>query len=263
MLEDETTGNGTLLCLEAGHRADAAIIIDGTRLDRAILCHAGQLQFDVLARGTSASVSVLHMGVNAVEILSELLLELRRDIFARNKSRPYAWRIFPSPFQLITQRFSADSATLMVPDAARATCYVTFPPPATLSEMRAALEQRVEQFAQAHGLNGRFELHWNGVAVEPVDGGGESLGRLLQQCAVDAGLAPPVLGPSTGTSDLRHLAAAGMPSLLYGPGRGYNPHRPDEHYFLDDLHSMIRLFVTLAERWCGTMERSDREHVQG
>lgn len=34
VLEDETTGNGTLLCLEAGFGADAAFIIDGTRSEK-------------------------------------------------------------------------------------------------------------------------------------------------------------------------------------------------------------------------------------
>ena len=41
VLEDEITGNGSLMCLEAGHTADAAIILDGTRPDRAIEQHAG------------------------------------------------------------------------------------------------------------------------------------------------------------------------------------------------------------------------------
>src|SRR2546427_10666217 len=76
VLEDETTGNGSLLCLEAGYGADGAVIIDGTRSDRAINQHAGQVQVKVAVQGRSASVSVSHLGVNAIELLSELTLEL-------------------------------------------------------------------------------------------------------------------------------------------------------------------------------------------
>jgi acetylornithine deacetylase len=43
VLEDEITGNGSLTCLEAGHFADAAIILDGTRPDRAIDQPAGNI----------------------------------------------------------------------------------------------------------------------------------------------------------------------------------------------------------------------------
>ena len=58
VLEDETTGNGTLFCLSEGFTADAAFIIDGTRPDKAISQHAGNLQFTLSVRGKPASVSV-------------------------------------------------------------------------------------------------------------------------------------------------------------------------------------------------------------
>jgi acetylornithine deacetylase/succinyl-diaminopimelate desuccinylase-like protein len=64
-------------------------------------------------------------------------------------------------------------------------------------------------------------------------------------------MAPIELGPSTGTSDLRHYVAYGMRGLLYGPGRGFNPHRPDEHYLLDDFPVMVRLLHDTMEEWCG------------
>ena len=54
VLEDEITGNGTLACLEAGHLADAAIILDGTRPDRAIDQHAGNLEFRLNVTGRPA-----------------------------------------------------------------------------------------------------------------------------------------------------------------------------------------------------------------
>lgn len=251
VLEDETTGNGTLLCLQAGHRADAAVIIDGTRLDRAVTTHAGQLQFDVVAHGSPSSVSVSHLGVNAAEILFELLLDLRREIFALNEHRSEAWRIFPSPFQFVTQAIAAEAVTLTVPELARATCYVTFPPPTTVADMRARLGQWTHAFAERRQLDARYEFVWSRFAVDPVDAIGEDLGVLLQRVAAELRLDPPALVPSTGTSDLRHFVHAGIPGLLYGPGRGYNPHRADEHYCLDDLPVMTRLFVELSVAWCG------------
>jgi acetylornithine deacetylase/succinyl-diaminopimelate desuccinylase-like protein len=64
-------------------------------------------------------------------------------------------------------------------------------------------------------------------------------------------MAPIDVGPSTGTSDMRHFSLAGIPCMLYGPGNGYNPHRPDEHYYLDDLPRIILFYLAFVNGWCG------------
>jgi acetylornithine deacetylase/succinyl-diaminopimelate desuccinylase-like protein len=58
------------------------------------------------------------------------------------------------------------------------------------------------------------------------------------------------IGPSTGTSDMRHFARRGIPCLLYGPGRGFNPHRADEHFLLDDLPLMMQVYLDMVIEWC-------------
>ncbi len=65
-LEDETTGNGSLLCLEHGPAADAAIIVDGTRGERGINQHAGNVKFSLTTFGKPASVSVSHIGIEGL-----------------------------------------------------------------------------------------------------------------------------------------------------------------------------------------------------
>jgi acetylornithine deacetylase/succinyl-diaminopimelate desuccinylase-like protein len=49
---------------------------------------------------------------------------------------------------------------------------------------------------------------------------------------------------------MRHFARRGIPCLLYGPGRGFNPHRPDEHFLLDDLPFMMKVYLDMAVDWC-------------
>jgi acetylornithine deacetylase len=251
VLEDETTGNGSLLCLEAGHRADAAVIIDGTRPDRAIDRHAGQLQFTLRVSGRPASVSVSHIGLNAADLAARLVTRLADRIAALNAERAEPWTRFPSPFQCVTQRLVSEGAQLTVPDYAEATCYVTFPPPWTLEEVRRLVRDEVAAFARERALDAAPAVDFDGFRAESVASDASGLARVLDICAQEAGYGAVDVGPSTGTSDLRHFVAAGIPCLLYGPGSGFNPHRADEHYRLDDLPRMIRLFVSLASRWCG------------
>ena len=255
VLEDEITGNGSLLCLEAGFGADAALIMDGTRMDKAINQHAGQLQFEVELKGKPASVSVSHMGVNAAEMIARLLIDLRDHVFSLNGQRVAPWTKFPSPYQLIIQRIESEGAQLTVPESATARCYVTFPPTHSLATMRQFITEHIELFAQAHDLSVLPQVKWNGFATEPVQADTHELEAALKETADGLGLEAIEVGPSTGTSDMRHFAAAGIPCLLYGPGNGHNPHRPDEHYYLDDLPRIILFYLSFANAWCGNSAR--------
>ena len=140
VLEDEITGNGSLACLEAGHVAEAAIIVDGTRPDRAIDGHAGNMEFHIAVKGRPASVGVSHMGSNAAEILSRTLIGLREAFFRLNDGRQPPWTEFPSPYQLVIHGLNADAPRFCVPVEASARCFVTFPPPDTIQSMRRFLE---------------------------------------------------------------------------------------------------------------------------
>lgn len=251
VLEDEITGNGSLLCLEAGFGGDAALIMDGTRMDKAIRSHAGQLQFEITVKGKPASVSVSHMGTNAAEMMARLVIHLREAVFALNEGRVSPWTKFPSPYQLVIQKIESQGAQLTVPEHALAQCYVTFPPPHSLGTMRGFLQEQARLFAASHQLPFEPQLDWKGFATEPIESDTEQLERVLQGSATRLGMSPIDVGPSTGTSDMRHFSEAGIPCLLYGPGNGYNPHRPDEHYYLDDLPRIILFYLTFARMWCG------------
>ena len=258
VLEDEITGNGSLLCLAAGHHADAAVIVDGTRSDRMINEHAGQLQFELAVAGRPASVSVSHMGRNAAELMARLVLEVHDAVHALNDGRTAPWTCFPSPFQLVVQRIHSEGAPLTVPDHATAQCYVTFPPPFTLATMKERIVATVRAFESRHGVDTPVSMAWSGLAAEPVRSGAEDLERAVIEASRRAGGPDVVPGPSTGTSDLRHFARAGIPCVLFGPGTGFNPHRPDEHYRLDDLVRMIAIFLEVARSWCGVADSAAR-----
>jgi acetylornithine deacetylase len=249
VLEDEATGNGSLLCIEDGHGGDGAIILDGTRGDKAISQHAGNLQFSLSVKGRPASVSVSHMGCNAAEALMAFLLHLRDKILALNSGRAQHWAQFPSPNQCVTQSINATAQPLTVPDSAEAMCYMTFTPPHTVESMRRYMEAEVSDFAARHQVPD-MTIHWQGwFAAEPVMSPCAELERVIQAALHAVGRPSIPFGPSTGTSDLRHFAARNIPCVLFGPGRGFNPHRADEHFHLDDLEPMVTLLTDIVRRW--------------
>jgi acetylornithine deacetylase len=43
------------------------------------------------------------------------------------------------------------------------------------------------------------------------------------------------------------------PVVICGPG-GDNPHAPDEHVVVDDLHTLTAAYLRLVENWCAGTE---------
>jgi acetylornithine deacetylase len=254
VLEDETTGNGSLLCLARGFAADGALIVDGTRMDTAFDRHAGQLQFRVMARGKSGSVSVPHTAVNAAEMLSRFVLMLKEGFRQLNEWRSPEWTCYPSPTCCSVLHFESHGGPLSIPDLAEAVLHATYTPPLDAGSVKDFIMSQAAMFAEAEKLAMPLELVWDGLAAPPAGPGNPILAKVLLSAAARSGLPPVSVRPSTGTSDLRHYLDAGMPALLYGPGRGANPHRPDECYFLDDMAPMIRCYLEVIREWCGTGE---------
>src|SRR5262249_24582499 len=120
--------------------------------------------------------------------------------------------------------------------------------------MRAFLRDRVAAFAALHHLSVAPRLVFDGYTAEAVSSPRRELDHALQAALAAAGLPPPHLGPATGAPGQRPHRAEGSECLLYGPGAGFNPHRADEHYRLDDLPRIVTVLLNLALTWCSVSE---------
>jgi acetylornithine deacetylase len=107
--------------------------------------------------------------------------------------------------------------------------------------------------AIADACSGDSWLRENPVTVEWW-GGQFASGRCSSDDLV-AGVAradgrSPARGGAPYGSDLRLLAAAGIPTLQYGPGHARFAHAPDERVPLDEVHHCKETLVRLAQDWC-------------
>ena len=245
VLEDETTGNGTLLCLENGPHADAAIIVDGTRGERGINQHAGNIKVRLVSFGKPASVSVSHMGLNAAEILAGTCLALKSAVLDLNKSVQSPWSQFPSPNQISTIALTCEEAALTVPARAEATLYATFTPEHTIESFTSMVRNIAEKTSRELGAEQRPEIYIE-FAAEPVGSRSDELESAISR-AVGHNIP---FGPSTGTSDMRHFIDRKIPCVLFGPGRGYNPHRANESFEVKSLGETVNVLSSVARGWC-------------
>jgi len=70
------------------------------------------------------------------------------------------------------------------------------------------------------------------------------------QAAADVGSAPPEVKGAPYGSDLRQYAAAGIPTLQYGPGDVRYAHATHEHVVIADVLHAARTYALLAVRRC-------------
>jgi acetylornithine deacetylase len=116
---------------------------------------------------------------------------------------------------------------------------------------RAALEQRVAGFCAGHPWLAAHpaRLTWTGgsFASGQLPPGSPLLGEVRAAIADTGGGVPAERAISAG-SDLRLYAAAGIPTLHYGPGDLRMAHGPRERVPVADLVAVTRALALLAVR---------------
>lgn len=251
VIEDETSGNGTLATVARGYRADGVVIVDGTWPERYIVSHMGQVTFQVRIRGVAGHAS--STGPNPIDAIGSLVDRLRALVGSNNSSQPHAWGDMREPFFINFGRVSGG----IFPGSVPAECVIEgqygFPPPHT----RARAQQDLVDAITSLGRD--VQVTFEGLSAEPFIGDpNNDLVRLLR--ATVERRQGAVLRESVirGHHDLRHYVDPGggttVAGCLYGPGGGRNVHGADEYFELAHLPLVAANLASLAIDWCGIAE---------
>src|SRR2546423_7520227 len=112
---EEDGGIGTFAMAERGYRADAAFVLEPTRL-RMIPAQAGALSFRLRIAGRSAHASVRYEGVSAIEKFELIEARLRQLERALNEQPHPLFAHYPIAYALSIGRVRAGSWSSTVPD---------------------------------------------------------------------------------------------------------------------------------------------------
>jgi acetylornithine deacetylase len=244
---EEDGGLGTYATLARGWRADACVITEPTGLDL-LVANGGALTFRLRVPGRAAHASVRTTGVSAVEKFQPVFAALRELEAERNATVDPLMRRWHPAYPLEIGAVRAGDWSSTVPDllVAEGRYGVALDEP--VHTARAALEDAVAAASAADP--------W--LAEHPVRvewwGGQFASGRcgddgFVRRVRAATGAAPAVYGAPYG-SDLRLLAAAGIPTLQYGPGEARHAHAPDERVPVAQVHRCAETLVRLALDWC-------------
>ena len=252
VIGEEDGGLGTFATLARGHVGDVAVIPEPTSCQ--IVCaNAGALTFRLSVPGRAAHGGSRWDGVNAVAEFWPLWQAMEALEASRNTAIHPLMQHLPLPYGISIGTVHAGDWASTVPDLLVAEGRLGVVLGEDTEHARDALREAVADACQKSAW-----LREHPADVEFV--GGQFASGMISPddplvAAVAAtherltGQVPQVHGAAYG-SDLRLLAALGIPTVHYGPGLASHAHSPDEHVPLDEVELTAEVLVGVVEHYC-------------
>jgi acetylornithine deacetylase len=250
---EEDGGLGAFATLRRGHHGEACLIAEPTA-GVVIPANAGSLTFRLEIAGLATHGSTRTRGVSAIarfEPIHQALLAL--EIERNRDPHPLLEHLdLANPLSVGTIRAGDWAST--VPDllVAEGRYGVRLGEP--VADARQAFEQAIAEACEKDDWlrDHPVKVSWpGGVFASGLLPEGDPLLDDTRRAATDAGASavPEVKGGPYG-SDLRQYAAAGIPTVQYGPGDVRYAHATDEHVALAEVLHCARAYALLAVRRC-------------
>ena len=256
VIEDESTGNGSLACVHRGYAGDAVIIVDGTWPERFIVSHMGHVSFRI--RLTGAAGHATSGGPNPIAAVGMVTEALETFVRAHNDAQAHPWGDRARPFFLNLGAIHGGVWPGSVPAECVLEGQYGFPPPGSCAEAKAQLREALAAVARRADwpLPQPPAIDFVGLETPPEVGDPDNpIVRLLTETVrrrQGADLKESVI---VGHCDLRHYTRADThateAACLYGPGGGRNVHGADEYFDLTHLALVAGNLAGVALDWCG------------
>ena len=223
--------------------ADGAVVTEPTELE-VVIAHKGFVWSEIEARGRSAHGSRPHLGVDAILKMGAVLRELERlDRSLADRTHPLLGRAsvhasliqggvelssYPAHCKLGLERRTLPGETGRQIDA----------------ELGSLLDR-------CRAADPEFQASHRTLLVrEPFEiGREEELVALVARAAAEVLPGPARIGGASYWADAAFIAAAGIPTVLFGPG-GEGAHAVEEWVSLSDTETVTRTLIGLAARFC-------------
>ena len=232
---------------------DAVIIAEPT--DHALVtATAGSLMMRLTVHGKSAHAARAWEGESVLphfETIRRAFTELERERAATVTHPLFA--DYETPWPITFGTVEAGEWASSVPGSLTAEMRIGIAPHETVREVEAASRARLESVCEsdpwltAHPPSlERFSVQFEGASVDPD----APIVSCVESAAADHGIDATREGFTSGT-DARHYLAAGIPTVVFGPGSIDLAHAPDEHV---EWEAVKRGYHVLADATVGALE---------
>ena len=223
--------------------ADAAIVTEPTEMEL-VVAHKGFAWIEIEVRGVAAHGSRPHLGVDAIVKAGPILTELGKlDAALGERTHP------------LLGRGSVHASVIeggIELSSYPARCVLGLERRTLPGESGVDIEREVEELLdRCRAADPELVAEQRTLLVrEPfeVDQEAELVHAVRDAAAEVTGTVPPIAGASY-WADAAFIAAAGIPTVMFGPG-GEGAHALEEWVSLSDTESVTRTLVDVAARIC-------------
>jgi acetylornithine deacetylase len=251
---EESGGVGTLTTIVKGYRADAALILEPTKL-RLCPIQSGALTFRLRVRGRSIHACMERLGVSAIDKACYLMRRLDALDGERHRARPNAF--YPDPLNIapisVGTLSGGDWHSTVPQEAVIEGRYGIFAgEPVDEAKLAFAAAVREAAAEDAWLRDHPPELEWFEGQFESGQTAGDApILRELAACHEAIVEEAAVVQGVTYGSDLRLFTNhARIPAVLYGPGDVANAHCVDEFVELDEVVTATKVLALTVATWC-------------
>jgi acetylornithine deacetylase len=253
VIGEEDGGLGAWAALRRGHLGDVCVIPEPTA-QAVVTANAGALTFRLEVTGHAAHAAHRDQGVSAVELFAVVHAGLQQLEAERQQDADPRFGEARFPYGLSIGRVQAGDWASSVPDrlVAEGRYGVRLGEPVEVA--RKVFEERVAAISAGHPWLARHPVRvtWTGGAFASGElPPGHPLLPAVRAAVADAGGGPAPERAIAAGSDLRLYAAAGIPTLHYGPGDLHLAHGPLEKVPVAEVVTAARAFALLILRSCG------------
>ena len=259
VVDEETGGMGTLAVVDRGYTADAAFMPEPTSCRIVPMCR-GILWGELTVRGRSSHIEIPQPGWRdggAVDAIAKarLLLDAFDELNADWARRPEKRHpLLAAPNQLYVSMIEAGQHPSSWAEQAKLTFDVQY----TANEADAdgvggAVKHEIERYVGEVARRDMWlaqnppELRWTVDANPGEVAMSDPLARALQRSCEQLGLDSRPDGTGFHT-DSSILIAAGIPTVVFGPGKPDDAHQVDESVSIKDLLAATEaLALTIAD----------------
>ncbi|WP_374630813.1 acetylornithine deacetylase [Pannonibacter indicus] len=216
---------------------------------RPVLSHKGKQAVEITFTGKAAHSSQPALGENALYPAAELLLFIR-DLSAKMEVEgPFDARFSPPSSTVVAGIVSGGSAVNIIPDLCRLAFEVRSVPGAAPQDVSAKVLAKLDALlAQAQAEGRALSASWQELASYPALAPTPDAGfiTLIERLSGGAAIQSVSYGTEAGL-----FQAAGVPSIICGPGSITRAHRPDEYILREELAACMAMLERLAAELAG------------
>ena len=264
---EEDSGLGTLAAIRDGWQADAAIIPEPTVVDdypELVIAHAGAMSFKIEVPGRAAHASKRLQGESALEHFLTILAAMRDDERALNarETNPLM-TAHGLPYATNVGTIQGGNWISTVMDSLEAHVRIGV----ALDETNEQAEKRFRNAIDAACRDDpwlsvnppKISLLASGFGSATTDANHPLVTAMAESAEEEFRITPAITAAPYGCDMAGWVRLAGVPTVLYGPGRIDVSHAPNEWVSLETTYRVARTLIRATERILETDVNALRE----